>query len=101
MMRGLARGRGKPLSRARAVGIAAAAVLAAGTAALAVTTAGTPANASSAAQPQSPAHYQGPRLTMIRAAADITATGYPKSRTSKQVLVSVDPGVWLASLGSP
>jgi len=81
--------------------MAAAAALAGGTAALAVTTAGTPAAASSAVQPQSPAHYQGPRLTMIPAAHDLTVQGFPKSRTSKQVQVFVDPGVWLASIGSP
>ena len=94
-MRGFTRGRGGPLPR-----IGAAAALAAGTAALAVATGGTPAKASPAAAPQSPARYQGPRLTMIPAQHDITVYGYPKGPNSNKVLVSVDPGIWLASLGS-
>ena len=78
MMRGLARKRGGRLPRTRMAAIAGVAALAAGTAALAVATAGTPAKASPAVLPQSPAHYQGPRLTMIPAQHDITVYGYPK-----------------------
>jgi Lysyl oxidase len=100
-MRGLARARGGPLSRTRVTAMAVAAALAGGTAALAITTGGTAAQASSAVRPQAPAHYQGPRLTLIPATHDLTVQGFPKSRTSKQVQVYVDPGVWLASIGSP
>ena len=100
MVRGLARERGGPLSRTRVAAIAVAATLAAGTAALTVATAGTPAKASSATRPQSPARYQGPRLTMIPAQHDITVSGYPNQPNSTKVQVYVDPGIWLASLGS-
>jgi hypothetical protein len=100
MVRGLARARGGPLSRTRVAAIATAAALAAGTAGLAVATAGTPAKASPAAQPQTPARYQGPRLAMIPAQHDITIMGFPNRPGSKKVMVIMDPGVWLASLGS-
>ncbi|TVZ05711.1 hypothetical protein EAS64_14565 [Trebonia kvetii] len=96
----MAREGGRPLSRTRVAAITAAAALAAGTVGIAVATAGTPAKASAAAQPQSPAHYQGPRLTMIPAQHDITVYGYPNRPNSKTVQVFMDPGIWLASLGS-
>lgn len=78
--------------------IATAAALAAGTAGLAI--AGTPAKASPAAAPQSPARYQGPRLKMIAAQNQLTVYGFPAKKGSKKLQVFVDPGIWLASLGS-
>jgi hypothetical protein len=80
--------------------IATAAALAAGTAGVAVATAGTPAKASPAAQPQTPARYLGPRLMMIPAQHDLTIYGFPGRPGSKKVQVNMDPGVWLASMGS-
>jgi hypothetical protein len=72
-----------------ALGIGAAAVVPAAAA-------GTRAARSGAAA----APYAGPRLKLIAAQNHITVFGFPVKQGSKKVLVLIDPGIWLASLGS-
>jgi hypothetical protein len=45
--------------------------------------------------------YAGPELKLIPAQDSISAAGFPVKPKSKKVFVYVDPGIWLASLGSP
>jgi len=45
--------------------------------------------------------YAGPELKLIPAQNSVSAPGFPVKPKSKKVLVFVDPGIWLASLGSP
>ena len=80
------------------------------TAALTVGTAGAagtvvtsvPAHAAPAPAPSSAAgRYAGPELKLIPAQDSISASGFPVKPKSKKVFVYVDPGIWLASLGSP
>jgi hypothetical protein len=68
--------------------ILAVAGLAIGTAAAAV-----PAQAA-------PARQMDPQIKLIAAQNSIDVQGQLKNKTGKQVIVSVDPGIWLASLGS-
>jgi hypothetical protein len=73
------------------------------TAALAIgaAVAAAPAHAAPAAAPPSAAaRYAGPEIRLIPAQNAITAAGFPVKKNSKQAQVFVDPGIWLASLGS-
>jgi hypothetical protein len=73
------------------------------TAALAVgaIVAAVPANAALAVHPRAvAARYAGPEIRLIPAQNAITAAGIPVKKNSKKALVFVDPGIWLASLGS-
>jgi hypothetical protein len=73
------------------------------TAALAVgaAVAAVPAHAAPAtAPPPATAGYAGPEITLIPAQNSVSTPGLPVKPKSKQALVFLDPGIWLASLGS-
>ena len=73
------------------------------TAALAVgaAVAAVPAHAAPAtAPPPAAAGYAGPEITLIPAQNSVSTPGFPVKPKSKQALVFLDPGIWLASLGS-
>ena len=71
------------------------AALAAGAAVAAV-----PAQATPAAPRPAAASYTGPELTLIPAQNSVSIQGFLVKPKSKQAMVFVDPGIWLASLGS-
>jgi hypothetical protein len=70
------------------------------TAALAVGAAAAVPAAAAARSGAAAAPYAGPQLKLIAAQSHITVFGFPLKQGSKKVLVLVDPGIWLASLGS-
>ncbi len=60
-----------------------------------------PAHAAPAtAPPPATAGYAGPEITLIPAQNSVSTPGFPVKPKSKQALVFLDPGIWLASLGS-
>jgi hypothetical protein len=59
-----------------------------------------PAQAAPAAARPAATGYTGPEITLIPAQKSVSIPGFPVKPKSKQVLVFVDPGIWLASLGS-
>ena len=84
------------MSRSNAAACVTIAALAVGAAVAAA-----PAHASPAPAPASAAaRYAGPELKLIPAQNAVTATGFPVKPKSKRAFVFVDPGIWLASLGS-
>ena len=53
-----------------------------------------------AAPVHTPAHTPGPQIKLIAAQNSISVSGFKKNKTGTQAFVFVDPGIWLASLGS-
>jgi hypothetical protein len=42
-----------------------------------------------------------PRLVLLRTQSAMTVQGFPAGKNGKKVVVYIDPGIWLASLGAP
>jgi Lysyl oxidase len=88
------------VSRSKTAALLTTAALAVGAAVAAAPAHAAPAPAAPAPAPPSAARNAGPELKLIPAQNAITAAGFPVKKNSKQVQVYVDPGIWLASLGS-
>jgi len=84
------------MPRSKLAACVTAAALVVGTAAAAA-----PAHAAPVAgQPSAAARYAGPDLALIAAQGSVNVTGFPVKPKSKRAMVFMDPGIWLASLGS-
>ena len=87
--------RRKTVSRRKTASIITTAGLAIGTLAAAA-----PAIATTHTVGASAATIAGPEIKLITAQHSFSVTGFPFKKGSKQLLVFLDPGIWLASLGS-